>query len=495
MTSTFPGTADVFGAPSGAGYQSLPVGGRTHSQSHTDLGDAIENTEGAVLTGVGARVGWTLGLADALAEGVESAALCVNGDSTGYTAGKTRWTDLLATWFATNYPTYGVQTVRFDDTTQVYLPPTVVQALPSGQRYVTPNGVSLTNVGDGTVLNGQIECEIDLTFNNPGNAVITSLVSRYGAAGTRQFQWTIQAGFMRLVVSADGTSLLSNYTSTVAPFYPTAGQRVRYRLQFNPVTGGNSTAAFFYSTNGGTSFTQIGATWTNAFNVTLNQSNLVGYEAGGVTGGTSALDGSIYGVWIRNGFLSNSGVTVVPSSPDLWPSWTSTPTVGGSPMLTLVNGSVPGKGIAYFNASAARVTAMNSPEWGTRALVLNCGHLDTADVGANSSSMTGYLYTAQWDAWLTALRVKMPDTPIVVTIQNPRTAPAVSIDAHRSRARALRQWASRNNLGLLDVRRAFLESGQSLAALVDSVDGIHPTDAAGSPLWATLVEAQLKLRA
>lgn len=442
-----------------------------------------------------ARSGWTSGLIDTLTEGAESCALHTIGDSTGGQATFTRWPDLLAPYLAAAYPTYGVQKVTFDDPTQVFLAPTVVQAAPLGQRFVTPNGVSLVNSGDGTVLNGQVELEVDITFNNPANNVITVLLARSGGtAGTKQFQWRIKLSAMEFIVSTDGTNNLSTFTSTVAPFYPTAGQRVRYRVQFNPVSGGNSTATFFYSITNGASWNQIGAVWTNAFNAPLNQSNLVGYELGGVTGGASVLDGSVYGAWVRNTYLANGGVTTVPSSPDLWPSWTNTATYGGSPMLTIVNGSVPGKGIAYFNASAARVTAMASPEWGTRALVLNSGHIDTADANANSGDMTGYQYTTLWDAWLTQLRTKLPDVPIAVTIQNPRTAPAVSIEAHRARSRALRQWASRNNLGIIDVRRDFLESGVALATLVDAADGIHPL-LAGSTRWAQLVEAHMTYRA
>ena len=45
MPSSYPGAADSFGAPAGSDPQSTPVGGRTHSQSHTDLGDAVEAIE------------------------------------------------------------------------------------------------------------------------------------------------------------------------------------------------------------------------------------------------------------------------------------------------------------------------------------------------------------------------------------------------------------------------------------------------------------------
>lgn len=46
MPSSYPGAADSFGAPAASDPQSTPVGGRTHSQSHTDLGDAVEAIEG-----------------------------------------------------------------------------------------------------------------------------------------------------------------------------------------------------------------------------------------------------------------------------------------------------------------------------------------------------------------------------------------------------------------------------------------------------------------
>jgi len=45
MPSSYPGAADSFGAPAASDPQSTPVGGRTHSQSHTDLGDAVEAIE------------------------------------------------------------------------------------------------------------------------------------------------------------------------------------------------------------------------------------------------------------------------------------------------------------------------------------------------------------------------------------------------------------------------------------------------------------------
>lgn len=42
MPSSYPGGFDTFGAPTGTDSTATAIGGRTHSQSHTDLGDAIE---------------------------------------------------------------------------------------------------------------------------------------------------------------------------------------------------------------------------------------------------------------------------------------------------------------------------------------------------------------------------------------------------------------------------------------------------------------------
>lgn len=85
MASSYPGGLDSFGTPAPTDSQSVPVGGRTHSQSHGDLGDAVEAIEaelGLAPSGAAATVVARLDSLDATVGGKEASGTAASAVST-----------------------------------------------------------------------------------------------------------------------------------------------------------------------------------------------------------------------------------------------------------------------------------------------------------------------------------------------------------------------------------------------------------------------------
>lgn len=88
---------------------------------------------------------------------------------------------------------------------------------------------------------------------------------------------------------------------------------------------------------------------------------------------------------------------------------------------------------------------------------------------------------------LEALRAKVseeaPETPVVVTLQNPQRE-----DANAETREAIAEWAKEENLPTIDVAKAFEESGAVAGDL--RLDDYHPS-AAGTELWVETVQEAL----
>lgn len=436
-------------------------------------------------------------LMNTLTEGVESPGLVVLGDSTGYTSGKTRWPDLLAQWFAQKFPTYGVQTVVWGGTS--YGAPTVNRAAPNGARYINGTGANCSAVHPGygvkMSVGGVLDVRIKVALDSWSNGVISNLLYRSQlSTGVRCFSFGYKPGNLTFSLSPDGTSGASvSGQTTTGPTGLVDGVPVWFRMTINPNNGSAGADFTCYqstdynqATNTGT-WTQVGTVVTKAYtagSIYEGTNGVWDHEIIAQQNSVNALAGKVYAVQLID---VTTGLSLIPSTPDafLGGSGTTPPTYGGSPMLTIVNGSVSGQGITYLS-DPTRLPKMTLYEYNPQCVVLSCSHNDGTQRGA------GYL--TQWDTWLTALRTRLPTAGVAVSTQNPKTSPAIN-RIHSGRQRDLLVWASRNGLTVVDAYRAFVESSIPMASLVDQTDGVHPSDSTGSPLWAATVEAALMAHA
>jgi hypothetical protein len=150
-----------------------------------------------------------------------------------------------------------------------------------------------------------------------------------------------------------------------------------------------------------------------------------------------------------------------------------------------LNGSWPGAAIHNFTDGTTKATAILEVKYGPSAAILCLSH--------NEGTVTGQPYLSLWDGWISLVRSRLPYLPLSLMTQNPKDPSLTyNVEAHELRLRELLSYAAMNGYGMIDVREAFADAiagGTALSTLVDPADGIHPTDAAGSPLWAQAVES------
>ena len=419
-----------------------------------------------------------LGAELALAQ--RSTAVQIIGDSTGNATDE--WVHLTAQAMAADYPGYRVEHRIWDGDAQNYQAPLVVQAA-AGERHLVCDGVSRPVCVPDSATNsitGDIDLRVDVSLDSWTATGDQVLVSKFNAAGQRTIRFQVSssaANKPQIEWSADGTTLISAVPTTWTIPAPGGRKWLRATLDVDNGAGGNTTR--FYESADGYTWTQIGADVVKAGTTSLFDSTSewqAGARGGSLAGGL-LFNGKLYHVEVRNGI---SGPLVTPAKPEAWPTQGNSPTYGGAPLLTFVNGSHPGAFMTYLNDSTR--FAHMTPDYGQALAIVSCSHNDGASTGA--------AYLAHWDTMLTNLRAKFPLAGMVASTQNPRTSPAASIREHAIRAAQILGWASRNRVGVIDAYRAFIEDSQDIAALVSAVDGVHPT-AAGSQVWSEAAQSAL----
>jgi hypothetical protein len=136
------------------------------------------------------------------------------------------------------------------------------------------------------------------------------------------------------------------------------------------------------------------------------------------------------------------------------------------------NSSVSGSTLDYQQSRIATLF----PE-SLDVLFLSAGH----NYGADSPEV----HQGKIDAFIAAFHAVQPGVPIIITGQNPQFAPATQRVAHNKRQSMLRSYCRSRGFGYIPVTEKWLEQTGKGAALVQA-DGIHPTvgdTATGSSFW------------
>jgi hypothetical protein len=456
-----------------------------HPKLHTQERDYIEslraahNTLSATVAALGSGGGGAaasahpasaaaLGVKATLTRGYHSTAIQVLGDSTGDESDE--WFGVLADKLGTAYPTYSVIWRSWNVTNQMYDAPvarTAGTANGGGDRYVEIVNGGMKHV-NAVARTGAVEVRAKVRPNGgwkPGGAAASrTIAARWNASGTNR-GWIFalsETGFLTFERSTDGATSAATFTSTVAvPFATEAGW---VRVAYN---NANAQVTFYTSTDGNT-WTQLGDP-SAAGSAAAISGTTYDFQIGARNGTPSDFfNGRFY--WVE--VYASAGFPDVPCLPEMWEPSGGDYTLGGAPQLVMVNGSASGQNIAYFNDSNRRVK-LAAPH-GQQLVLCSDGH--------NEGNVTGYGWRTLLAGWLTDLKSRVSQTPIVYVAQNPTLANVDTFKGRELRGATGVSVAYANGFHAVDVWPEFSRNQTTLATELE--DNIHPGPV-GSDIWAT----------
>jgi hypothetical protein len=148
----------------------------------------------------------------------------------------------------------------------------------------------------------------------------------------------------------------------------------------------------------------------------------------------------------------------------------------GPHALNVYNGSTSGMDEVY---SSTRIAAQ----------IPVTPHLIIVNYGHNKGNMGDY--RAAYYDYMRRIQDWAPRAGIVCTAQNPQRTDQPNNKAHIARAQSIIDLCASEGYGLINVMQAFLDTPNWETTLI-LPDGIHPTDDAGSPLWASVITTAMK---
>lgn len=411
-----------------------------------------------------------LTLATALKNPYASFGIQATGDST--TTPDTAWFRLLANQCAAEFPSLTHHYRKWNDTTQNFDRPIVLNSGSSGRRaMVTATGGTRVGVKyDGTT---NITGDLEVIYNGkiPNYATGTSQV--FAAKYDTDNSWYCQIGGDGKLYynwSTDGTTFVGVKASTaVIPF--ANNTECWFKIIHDIDNGAAGNDVKFYTSNDGTVWTQLGSTVTTA-GVTTRFASTSRYSLGARGGASTPLVDSsrTYEIQIRDGI---DGPSVVPYLPDMWEQTigTGVPTFEGSPVVTWVMSAQPGAGLGYDAATVGylmdpvRMKKM-APNFNQLVHFFNSSH--------NEYDLHGNLWAAKYGAWVDAISINTPLSSRIALTQNPRTG--VSNESGPKIRRFEMQAFAKRKAGLyvIDTYQAFLDDGRPVADLIG--DNIHPNN-------------------
>lgn len=410
------------------------------------------------------------GLMGTLISQSQSIAIIVLGDSTG--AATTRWPYLFLDQLRTELSGYRAVYAEFDDTSKDYPAWTVLQA--GNEEYIDFTGAIARHMPVSETLavtaNAVVDVRVDMTATDWTPSASQRLARRGALTGTGSTSWMFSlssTGVLNFLWTSDGATL-ANFQSTVATGF-TDGTRHWVRAVFTPDTGAAAKSVAFYTSSDGVVWTQLGTTVSSAIAVTYYVVAGQGYHIGGDSG-LNGLIGRIYDVEIRDGL---AGQVLNPKPISTWrrldTSFTTT-VDGGGPCIYMLNGSMSGQGLAYFNTNYLKMLHNYMPS----LVLISTSH--------NEGGMCGFELASTWDTLIANVISKLPNAQILGVLQNPETSPSPRYDSHNRRLNQLKGYFGRKGIGVINVYDDFLQSGVALATLVDPADGVHCL-AAGQQRW------------
>ena len=404
----------------------------------------------------------------------------IAGDSTGNAADE--WFDLLATSLGTQNPNMRVEIPHWDDTTQAYLTPTVIQPGVAGASGVV--------------------------FHDTFNRVAADL---YGSTPDIGAVWGRDGANATGDWSVDGTDAVRTSDTTVGTVLATAapGDMTTW-VSANISTAQTGTARLFrvYSQMKDTSNSvyltlTVNATGVPSFTISKRIAAAITVIATGATIPSLPTDSASNEVTFEltlsgstiTAKVNNQSISATLTAPDL-------AALSGATMAGIAGSSAGGAGdrihefkvtvgsaappalATFYNASMSGSTLTYQQ---TRLAAMYPQPLDLLFISSchNYSMDTPAQYATKLDAFITAFKAVQPNAGIIICSQNPEKPPAVNRAAHLVRLSSIPAYARRRRYGYVPVAELFVTQPNGGVGLIIS-DGVHPTTGAtdsGSSLW------------
>lgn len=458
----------------------------------TAIADQVGNVKGYARPSVGA------GFAAALDMESGDLIATVCGDSTGND--DFEWVRKFTQHLADRYPARHVEYTLWDDTSQAYPTPTVIQ---DGTGY-DPGESSVTNVADNfnrTVADlvgtapqtgnnwqgtaGRFACDgSKMVVNSAGLAWTTGATPNSKQTTTASGVTMNRAGAATVRTLEIGTAVVDAGNHIFASFSVPTGSGLTWslwkrigstatKLADGTTITGNTSLTFDVAVtlDGTTASATISGTGVTTETIT-----------GTITSGdaTALANGTGCTLWAKN--TDSAGTTV----DGITVATGSTPASGAS--LLVRNGSMPGSTLDYQSARLAEMIP-EAPD----VLILSSGH--------NYDDTDAATYLTAYAGFVADVLAAYPDTPIIASSQNPEfpdgttsQRPQADVDAHRARLVALRGEAVAQGWGYIPVYEVFASQANGGRAWVSATDGIHPNydpdgPNDGSDLWVSSTNA------
>ncbi|WP_157741801.1 SGNH/GDSL hydrolase family protein [Rhodococcus pyridinivorans] len=417
-------------------------------------------------------------------EAGQSAALSAFGDSTGESDGSNPATDRTIARFtrrlAEAFPSHHVMQKLWNHDTQGFGPWVAINGgHTDGRRHAIITTRSLRHIptvpANAKFSTGIIDVRALIAPNTLTPATPQSIVSRNrkgGAAGPWtndlqfDFRWYTD-GKLSIRHSENGTSFLSDRISTVA-VPVAAGSQIWVRATVE-ITPGTGFVAKFYTSADGVTWEQLGANVSGGGAATAPlyaSADDSFFEIGGIGWQpvANSFAGKVYEVQIRDGL---NGPMIAPAAIEVWERYGDPATTyGGAPTVYVLNVARGGSGMSY-HTDPARLK-LETPDYGQTALIFNDSH--------NENTASGSTWIPPYEAWVAAVKGRLPNGAVNVVGQNPHTSAwpneAAYGQEHVKRVMELSAAASRLGWGFINIYQAFLDG--NLAELISS-DGLHPT--------------------
>ena len=397
------------------------------------------------------------------------ATVIVQGDSTGNAADE--WVMLSTARIAAEYPAAHVRYALWNDATQEYDAPVVVQDPAPGCAHAffespTLSRTFYTPASEIPAVTGDIDVRARVYIPSQPTAT-AGIACRYGGAGARSWKMSINTGGqIDWTWTADGTTNIVKVTMAAGLPFGTDFW-VRCTLDVDNGSGGHTWTA--YKSTDGVTWTSVGSSVTTAGTTSIYDGTYE-YEIGGRGFSAEPLPAlsRIYEVQIRQGI---GGPIVNPQPITTWRARAASGAYisgefRGSPTLYVLNGSHPGSSTSY-HTDTARHKLMVRPYCGA-TLIQSMSH--------NDAELLGAAHETARSAWATQSYARCPGSSLSVIIQNPSIDPLPRGTQFlgRQRRRELRNMCRKYGWRMIDVERGFTENPGGPAALLLS-DGLHPT--------------------
>lgn len=419
--------------------------------------------------------------------GRRSASFLFTGDSTGDSDGAVAANDRTAARFARRlaqaFPFAHVIMRTWNPISEDFGAWVTVAAQAAGRLHAKITTRALRHVSSVTLTS------LDLAVLVATDAWPTSTVSLLSRqkketnTNELQFEFSILAsGALRVRWSSNGTGWnVGDRTSTAT--LPAAGQPIWLRVTA-ALTAGTGSEVKFYTSSDGETWTQLGATVTNADSGAMFQSTAGAFFSLGAGGWQPTFEGfnggRIYEVRIRDGI---NGPLVAPAAIEQWERYTdASTTFGGAPTLYVINASRSGSRLEY-HTDPVRLRK-ETPDYGQSLVIFNNGH--------NEQARNGSTWVPLMEAWVAAVLGRLPNAAVALIGQNPHapwfSSYTTQTPEHVTRIFELSALAARKGWAFVNAYQAYLDDPRGLEALI-SADGLHPTAAGYALSGDTVADA------